>query len=180
MISLRSELVRKLLEYFFLNPDERHYVNELARMLSIDPKNLHTKLVVLEHEGLFGSEFLGKQRYFFLKKNYPLLKEYQSIVFKSSFEKRFRAALQSVSGISTAYFFGSYAKEKMDSASDIDLLIVGEHSIKELQKKVNVLQKETGREVNAVSMGKEEFLRKKRNHDPFLKNVFSGKHIKLI
>src|SRR3989344_3964391 len=103
MISLRSELVRKLLEYFFLNPDERHYVNELARMLSIDPKNLHTKLVALEREGLFESEFLGKQRYFFLKKNYPLLKEYQSIVFKSSFEKRFRAALQSVSGISTAY-----------------------------------------------------------------------------
>ena len=80
MISLRSKVTIKILNYFFINPDARHYINELARILNLDPKNVDTKLKELEKEGLLKSEFSGKQRYFYLSKKYPLLKEYRQIV----------------------------------------------------------------------------------------------------
>ncbi|MCX5667712.1 MAG: hypothetical protein NTY34_05330 [Candidatus Omnitrophica bacterium] len=39
MISLRSKVAIKLLDYYFLNPEAQVYINELARILELDPKN---------------------------------------------------------------------------------------------------------------------------------------------
>jgi predicted transcriptional regulator with HTH domain len=44
MISLRSEITKKLLNYFFLNPKESLYVNELSRNLALDKRNLVKKI----------------------------------------------------------------------------------------------------------------------------------------
>ena len=80
MISLRSKVAVKILNYFFINPEARHYINELAGILGLDPKNTDTKLKELERAGLLKSEFSGKQRYFYLSKEFPLLEEYKKIV----------------------------------------------------------------------------------------------------
>ena len=48
MISLRSKVAVKLLDYYFLNPEAQHYINELARILELDPKNTETKLKEFE------------------------------------------------------------------------------------------------------------------------------------
>ncbi len=44
MISFRSQITKKILNYYFLNPGVRQYTNQLARSLEIDPKNLDRKL----------------------------------------------------------------------------------------------------------------------------------------
>ncbi len=80
MISLKSKITQLVLNYFFLNPQAKKYTNELARLFQVDPKNLDRKLKELEKEGLLKSEFLGKQRYFFINSRYPLLKEYKKII----------------------------------------------------------------------------------------------------
>lgn len=180
MISIRSKITRKILEYFFLNPHARHYVNELARMFSVDPKNLHKKLEALEREGLLLSEFSGKQRYFSLREHYPLLKEYRAIIFKTSLERRLKDILLRIPGVASAYLFGSYVRGNMDAASDIDMLVVGNHSIAALQKELNVLQKETGREINAVQMSEKEFLKKRKKGNPFLVRILKKEHIQLV
>jgi predicted transcriptional regulator with HTH domain len=43
MISLRSQVTRKILNLFFLNPHETLYVNELSRRLGLDKRNLVKK-----------------------------------------------------------------------------------------------------------------------------------------
>ena len=48
MISLRSKVAIKLLDYYFLNPEAQAYINELARILELDPKNTETKLKEFE------------------------------------------------------------------------------------------------------------------------------------
>jgi len=50
MISLKSKITRKLLNYFFLNPKESLYVNELSRNLALDKRNLVKKIKELETE----------------------------------------------------------------------------------------------------------------------------------
>ena len=181
MISLRSKVTIKLLDYYFLNPEAEVYINELARILELDPKNTETKLKELEKEGLFKSEFRGKQRYFFLAKDNPVLEHYRQIFLKThGIEKRLKDALNSIKGIKEAYLFGSYASNKMDSSSDIDLLAIGAHSVLELQRVIAKLQKDIGREFNVTNLSEKEFGKKKKDKDHFISSVFKTKIIRLI
>jgi len=181
MISLRSKITIKLLDYYFLNPDAQAYINELARILELDPKNTETKLKELEKEGLLKSEFRGKQRYFFLAKDNPILEHYRQIFLKThGIEKKLKDMLSGIKGIKEAYLFGSYASNKMDSSSDIDLLAIGTHSILELQRIISKLQKDTGREFNVTNLSPKEFEIKKRDKNHFISNVFKTKTISLV
>jgi predicted nucleotidyltransferase len=181
MIPLRSKVSKKLLSYYFLNPSKRHYVNELARVLELDPKNLHSKLVEFEKLGLFLSEYVGKERFFFLNKAFPLLKAYREIVLQTAgLEAALKQSLAVLPGLKEAYIFGSYAKGDMDEHSDIDLLAIGEHSALGLQKLLTPIKKGAGRVINAVSLTDPEYLRRKKNRDPLLADIFRGKVIRLL
>lgn len=181
MISLRSKVAIKLLNYYFLNPSAQHYINELARILEIDPKNTETKLKEFEKKGLFKSEFRGKERYFFLAKDNPVLEHYRQIFLKTyGVEKRLKDILRQVAGVNEAYLFGSYANGSMDTSSDIDILAVGSHSVLELQRCIAKLQKEIGREFNVINLTPEEFTAKKKDRVPFITGILNGKTIKLI
>lgn len=181
MISLRSKVTIKLLDYYFLNPKAQAYINELARILDLDPKNTETKLKELEKEGLLKSEFRGKQRYFFLAKDNPILKHYRQIFLRTyGIEKRLKDMINNVKGLKEAYLFGSYASNKMDSSSDIDLLAIGTHSVLELQRAIVKLQKDTGREINVINLSPKEFDKKKKEKNPFITGVFKTKIIRIM
>jgi predicted nucleotidyltransferase len=181
MISLRSKVVIKILDYYFLNPDVQVYINELARILELDPKNTEIKLKELEKEGLLKSEFRGKQRYFFLAKDNPILEHYRQIFLKTyGIERSLKDTVASVEGLEQAYIFGSYASNRMDSSSDIDILAVGSHSALELQREVAKLQKDTGREFNVINLNRDEFEKKKKEKGHFINNILKADFIKLI
>ncbi len=180
MISLKSKITRKLLNYFFLNPKESLYVNELSRNLALDKRNLVKKIKELETEGILKSQARGNLKLYSINRAYPLYNEYRKIVIKTiGFEKSLGDALKDVKAIKEAYIYGSYAKNKMDTHSDIDLLIVGSHNIILLQKKLNKLQKEINREINTVNMNEKEFKRKIKNKDPFIIGILKNKHIRI-
>jgi len=182
MISLRSKITQKIFDYFLVNPELKRYVNELAGVLGVDPKNLYVKLKELEEkEGFLKSEFQGRERYFYLNKKYPYLKEYRTIFLKTiGIEKTLKETLSHIKGIETAYIFGSYVKNKMDVSSDIDLLIVGNHPMIELQREINKLQKRIGREINIINVSREEFNKKKKKSENFFAKVLERPYIKVI
>lgn len=181
MISLRSKVTVKILNYFFLNPEAKHYINELARILNLDPKNIDRKLKELEKNGILQSEFSGKQRYFYLTKKNFLLRNYRQIFLKTyGLEQKLKKLLARTKGVKAAYLFGSYVKNQMDISSDVDLLLVGNHSTIDWQRKINQLQKEISREINTLSLSEQEFKNKQRANNPFIKNILTDKNIKLI
>jgi predicted nucleotidyltransferase len=181
MLSLRSKIIRKILNLFFLNPGERFYVNELARLLKEDPSNVHKKLIELSQEGILLDEFSGKERYFFLNPGYPFLKEYKKIVLKGvGFEKILKEQLNKLKGINSAYIFGSYAQNKLSLESDIDLLVVGNVNSLKLQTSLTDIQRFSGREINSLQLTPREFTTRKKKNDPLLKDILSQKYIKII
>ncbi|MFH1665661.1 MAG: nucleotidyltransferase domain-containing protein [Candidatus Omnitrophota bacterium] len=181
MISMRSKITKVLLNYFFLNPGESLFVNEIARKLDLDKRNLVKKLKEFEEEGILASETRGNQKIYSINRLYPLYEEYRKIVFKTiGIENKLKTMVKQVKGIEKVYLFGSYAKDAMDTHSDIDLLVVGDHKIMALQKEISKLQKETGREINVVNMDKKEFENRKKKNDPFIETVFKEKHIEVI
>lgn len=181
MLSLKSRLVAKLLGFLFLHENESFYVNELSRGLALDRGNLIRKLREFEGVGLLQSEFKGAQKYYCLNKQFPLYKEYRGIVQKTiGLESKLKVVLQDVPGIQNAWLFGSYATGKMDDLSDIDLLVVGCHQTVALHERLAPLQKFFGREINAVSMSGEEFVRRREAKDPLVTDIFKGRNIQLL
>jgi len=180
MISFRSKVTQKILGYYFLNPSSKHYINELARILDEDPKNVDSKLKELEQDGLLMSEFQGKERFFSLNKKNPLLKHYRKIFLNTfGLEKQLAALFKSIKDLEEAYIFGSYPAEKMSSSSDIDVLAIGSQSALEIEEKITILQKKIGREINTVNLSPEEYKSMRQKKDPFIKNIFKNKTIKI-
>lgn len=181
MLKLRSQITRKILNYFFLNPEKENYINELARDLALDPGNLFRKLKELEQEGILLAENKGHQKYFHLNSKYPLLGE-----MKRTFELKYglpeilKTKLAALSGLEEAYIFGSYAKNTLQMESDIDLLLVGRHSTREAKRTLLQTQKEIQREINIIDLSPEEFRQRQKQEDEFIKNIFSDKFIKLL
>lgn len=181
MFSLNSKITQKFLSLIFLNEKERFYVNELAKLIGEDPSNVYKKLLELKREGLLSDEFSGKERYFFLNQKYPFLREYKKIILKGfGFEKILKEKLSKMEGVRSVYIFGSYAKNKLSLESDIDILIIGDFDTLKLQKKLLEIQRLTGRELNSIELTEKEFMRRKKEKDALVTDIFSSKYIKVL
>ncbi len=181
MIPLKSRVTQKILNLFFLNEKDKFYVNELARTIKEDPSNVYKKLLQLKEEGIVADEYQGKERYFFLNKKYPFLKEYKNIILKGfGFEKILKEKLKKLKGIKSTYLFGSYARDNLAWESDIDILVIGNPNSIELQKTILEIQRLSDREINSVEMTEKEFIQKTKEKDPFLEDVFSKKYIQIL
>ncbi len=181
MILLRSQITKRLLNYFFINPRKTLYVNEISRKLHLDKRNLVKKIKELEGMGLLKSERRGNLKLYSINRAYFLYDEYRKITMKTvGLEERLRKILQEVKGVKEACIYGSYAKNQMGTHRDIDLLIVGSHDILPLQRQLSKLQKEIDREINAIDMDEKEFKKRIARKDPFLTGVLKQKSIKII
>ncbi|HBB02588.1 TPA: hypothetical protein DCZ16_02245 [Candidatus Peregrinibacteria bacterium] len=80
--------------------------------------------------------------------------------------------------MSVIYIYGSYAKNEMSANSDIDVLVIGRPDVLKLSREVSEFENLFNRELNYTIIDESE-LAKKRQNDPFLKNIFKGKIIKI-
>lgn len=180
MFNKNSQIVIKVLGYFFMNPETRKHLHDLANVLKIDASNLSKKLKELEDEKLLESKLDGNRRIYFLNKNFPLIEEYKKIyIYKYGFENRIKGELKKISGIDEAYIFGSFLRSDFNKNSDIDLLLIGNHSSIEVIKVMSGLEEDFGREINVVNYSKKDFSEKK-GKDDFLNNIFSNKVLKIL
>ena len=112
MISFRSQITQKVLQYFFINRKESRYVNDLARILMVDPGNLDRKLKELEQERILTHATQGNQKYYQLNLQYTLLCEMQTL-FEAQYglPQKIAHCLSVFSNIQYGYIFGSFAKK---------------------------------------------------------------------
>jgi predicted nucleotidyltransferase len=178
-VSLKAK--DKVLGFFFLNDQKEVYINELARIIDSDPKNVHRILVGLEQGGILESRFKGKERYFCPRRSDPLYKSARTVFMRTKgVEPVLKGLLKGFEGIGSALIYGSYANGAFSPSSDIDLLVVGEYDRLGLQRALYKLQRNIGREINVVGMKKAEFDKKKREGNTFIRSVLDGKVIKII
>lgn len=181
MISLRSELRRKLLTFFYVNRVARVYVRQLAVALDADSTNLSRELARLEREGFLRSEREGRQLYYSIHPAYPYLKPVFALLQGAvGIQPALRRALQAVGGVESAWLIGSFAKGEADAASDIDLLIVGQPDQSQLAAGIRRVEKALRREINYTVLTSEELERRLAAGDAFLADVWNGKRIELM
>lgn len=180
MIAPRSKITQRVLGFLMLHEEAELYVNEMARRLEVDAGNLIRKLRELEAEGILKSRERGRERYYSLNAAYPLLQEYKRIILKTvGVEHLLRQAVRKIRGIQTACLFGSYAQDRMDASSDIDLLLVGTHDTVGAQREIARVKRSVDRQINVISMSPKEYKAGQGQH-PLLKAMRRGKSIQLL
>lgn len=177
----KSELRRKLLAYFFTNPENKLYLREIAVIIKEDPGNLSKELSRFVQEGLFMAEERGSQKYFFLNRGYPLYREIESIVSKTiGLEGAIKKALSEIDGIVLAFIYGSFAKDRQNAMSDIDLAIIGDIDEDQLLSRISQLQRFLHREINYTLYSKNEWDKTKKDTGTFTANIYNEPKIILI
>jgi predicted nucleotidyltransferase len=181
MISLRSNLRRKLLTFFYVNRSARVYVRELAGDLHEDSTNVSRELARLEREGLLRSETEGRQRYYCVNREYAYLRPVFALLQGSvGIQPALKHAFESVPGIQSAWIFGSFAKNDADATSDVDLLLLGEPDQAVLASEVRKAEKALRREINYTILTHAELKRRLQEGDPLVSDIWDGKRIELI
>ncbi len=165
-----------LLALFVSGPAGEYHLHEIGRILDKKPGVFQKSLNSLEKEGILKSRMRGNQRLVSLNKQYPLLKEIIKIIQKTvGVEALLRELVQKESRVQTAYIFGSYAKDKMRSDSDIDLLLVGEQEAEDgILEELEKIEKKIQREINPKFYSPRGYVRKKKQKNPFLREILNA------
>lgn len=178
---ISSKTKRAILKQFLSHIDEKYYVRQLAAILGLSVGTLHRELVKLEKSGILTSQNIGNLRFFQVNKNNPLFKELKQIIFKTEgVQGRAAGELKKVSGIKTAFIYGSFAKEKENASSDIDLFLIGDIVEDKLIPRISFLEGEFSREINYTIYTPEEFHKQKQRGNSFVLEVITGPKIFLI
>jgi predicted nucleotidyltransferase len=156
-------------------------MQEIGRILGKKPGNFQRVINNMEKEGVLISERKANARYFKTNKDYPLYEEMKNIVFKTvGITGSIKEVLKKAGVIDFAFIYGSYAKEKENHLSDIDLVIVGKCNEDTLIKELDRLEELLKREINYKLYSSNEFKKETLQKEPFLQNILKDKKIMLI
>jgi hypothetical protein len=181
MLSLRSDLRRKLLTFFYVNRTARVYVRQLAAELEADSTNVSRELARLAQEGLLRAETEGRQLYYSINRDYPYLKPFFALLQGSvGIQPTLKHALQAIPGIRSAWIYGPYPQNQADPACAIDLLIVGKPDQAELAPELYKTERTLHRKINLTVLTSKELKRRLKKADAFITDLWNGKRIELI
>lgn len=144
-------------------------------MLDESPGSLLRDLRRLETIRLLRTERVGNQVRYSLDQKHTLYKDLQRMILKTAaVDAVLREALQPMEGIELALLYGSFAKGKATSRSDLDLMIIGDVTDRALAPVPAKAEEFLGREVSYTRYPREEARAKNRRRSSFVRSVFVG------
>ena len=158
----RSEGQGRLLARVYLQPDRIATIAEIARELQLDDGGLTREADRLERAGLIRSERVGRSRTLRPNEDSPYYRDLYGLLMKAFGPAAIVGpALASISGIESAYLFGSWAArytgEQGAAPDDVDVLIVGTPDRGEVHRTASALSDVLHREVNPTIVSPERW-----------------------
>jgi len=93
-------------------------------------------------------------------------------------EKRIARSLSELRDrISVAFIFGSSARDEQRAESDIDLMVIGNVTLRDLAPSLRRAEQELGRPVNAIVYSREEWRERCMKKEPFVMNVLRDRMV---
>jgi len=158
------------------------HLREIARRAGLNSKTVMRELHSLRDAGVLVSKKAGNQVIYRLNPNCPIYDELRSIVRKTvGLAGVLREEFEPFADrIETAYVYGSHARGDARAGSDIDLMIVGDVSLREISSAIRAAGRTLHRIVNPVLYTSDEYASELRADDSFVYRVHDGPRIGLI
>jgi len=171
----------QLLKLFLLNPEESFYQRQIEHKLYLSIRAIQREIRNLCSIGLLSERISGNRNYYSLNKNHPLRSELKNIILKASgIADILSRRLASNQNIELAFIYGSFAKDKENLLSDIDLFIIGNISGRALSSLLSKEKQNLNREINFALYSKEEFLKRLKQNNHFITSVIKNKKIFIV
>jgi len=153
---ITSQTRVKLLLKFFLNPESKSYLRELAEEFGESTNAVRLELNRLAQAGLLTSAEEGRTKVYQANPHHPLFPEIQSMVRKfTGIDQLIPQVLSQLGDIRSAFIVGDYAKG-IDSGI-IDLVLVGRVDQSYLQKLIDKVEPLIHRKIRFLTLSEDEF-----------------------
>jgi len=166
---------QNVLGLLYAQPEKSFYTNEILRLTGMGVATIKRELDRMVAAGILSMTRIGNQHHYQANPECPIYHELSGIVKKTfGVADVINLALSPLAGhIVWAFIFGSVASGKETSASDIDLMIIGDISFSEVVRVLHPVQETLGRELNPKIYRKEEWNLMLNNKDAFIKELLS-------
>jgi predicted nucleotidyltransferase len=169
-----------ILSALFSESHAKTHLREIVRrsMLSVGP--IQTGLKNLEATGLILSERDGNRLYYHANPIHPLYGVVKELVrLTTGIYGTLREAI-GCEEVAFAYVFGSVAANQENAQSDIDLMVIGALSLRNLSERLSGMPEKLGREINPHCFSSEEYFSRCKNRDHFITSVIQTKRQVII
>lgn len=171
-----------VLSLLFGQPERDFYQQEVAQAAGVRLSAVQRELETLVAAGLVTRRKRGNRVYYQADARCPFFAEMRGIIAKTTgltgVLRRALAPMQE--HITVALVFGSLAAGTATSESDVDVLVVGEVSLRDVAPLLAPTQEALGREVNPVVVSPGELRDKVAAGDHFLSTVLAGPKLFVI
>lgn len=161
---------------------ERIHLRELERRTALNVKGVKRVLGELYNAGIVNAERSGNRIYYSINKRCPIYPELRLLVIKTvGLAGHLRDALGLCADkIDLAYIYGSFAAGEAAAESDVDLMVVGEITLRHLSGALAQVVTELAREINPTVYSFQEYEQRLADKDSFVAQVDAGPKIMLI
>ena len=170
----------EVLKLFLFNPDNSFYQRQISHLAHLPIRGVQREVEKLLRIGILEKSVQGNRIYYKVNRRCPIIEDLKNILFKTVGIKE--ALKNNLKGedIKFAFIYGSYAKGEEELLSDIDLMIIGNVSLKEISGLLSKPKEELKREINYVVFSPQEFIDRLRHKDHFLLSVLKDKKIFIL
>ena len=180
--ALFNSTTQGVLGAIVLQPKREWYLSDLAAHLGVTPSSLQRTLSKLTDVGILLQRPSGNRVYYRADPECPILDELTGILIKTSgIADPLIDALRPFSArINCAFIHGSVAESRERSASDVDLIIIGDASNSDVALALRSVKDRLRREINVTRYTLKEFAEKLAAGNHFLTSVLQKPKIFLI
>jgi predicted nucleotidyltransferase len=162
--------------------DEGLHLREVARRTELNSKTVMRELHALRDAGILASRDVGRQVVYRLNPDCPIVDELRSIIRKTvGLAGVLQAALEPFAErIVQAYVYGSHARGEERVDSDVDLMMVGSVSLRELSSSLREAGRSLRRTINPTLYTAEAYKKELKVRDSFVSRVHHGPRLDLV
>ena len=170
----------EILKLFLFNTSNSFYQRQISSLTAQSIRGVQREVDKLNRIGIIERSIQGNRIYYKLNKKCPIIQDLKNIFFKSAGIAEVLKENLKEKEIKIAFIYGSYAKGEESLLSDIDLMVLGDISLKELSNILSKPKKELMREINYAVFSLDEFINKAMKKDHFINSVLKDKKIYII
>lgn len=158
------------------------HLRELERRTGVNSRHLVRELHALRDAGILTAQRIGRQVFYRLNPDCPIYPELRAIVRKTvGLAGVLADAMEPFRDrIDLAYVYGSHARGEAKPASDIDLMLVGTVTLRQVSSALREAGRALGRVVNPTLYSPAEYEKELATTDSFVERVHNGPRIEVI
>ncbi len=173
-----SEARTKILKFFCVHAQEKVFVRELARRLSLQLNSIRRELTNLEKFGFLLSLDEGGKKYYFTNTSFVLFPEIKNLVFKSLALEEMDIAdkMSQIPGLKLLVFTGILT----ESPAQTDVLIVGKVSKTKFEKHLKKIAEGAPEELRYTFLPLADYLYRLEITDKFIYDIWANPKVVVV